>query len=117
VNAVNDMGLAAIHGAANRGSDDIIELLAKHGAQLDKADKEGRTPLVWAEGVFLATNSPVAKPSTIALLKRLLADAPAARTSSGPPESGGPDKARTTATPAVAPDNARPTSPSNGATR
>jgi len=117
VNAVNDMGLAAIHGAANRGSDDIIELLAKRGAQLDKADKEGRTPLVWAEGVFLATNSPVAKPSTIALLKRLLADAPAARTSSGPPESGGPDKARTTATPAVAPDNARPTSPSNGATR
>jgi len=117
VNAVNDMGLAAIHGAANRGSDDIIELLAKHGAQLDKADKEGRTPLVWAEGVFLATNSPVAKPSTIALLKRLLADAPAPRTSSGPQESGGPDKARPTATPAIAPDNARPTSPSTGATR
>ena len=75
VNAVNDMGLAAMHGAANRGSDDIIELLAKRGAQLDKADKEGRTPMVWAEGVFLATNSPVAKPSTMALLKRLLADA------------------------------------------
>ena len=72
VNAVNTMGLAAVHGAANRGSDDIIELLARHGARLDVADKEGRTPLTWAEGVFLATNSPVAKPSTIALLKRLL---------------------------------------------
>jgi hypothetical protein len=73
VNATNQMGLAAVHGAANRGSDDIIELLAKHGAKLDVADKEGRTPFAWAEGVFLATNSPVAKPSTIALLKKLIA--------------------------------------------
>jgi ankyrin repeat protein len=71
VNAANDMGLQAVHGAANRGSDDIIELLAKHGAQLDRADKEGRTPYVWAQGVFLATNSPVAKPSTMALIDRL----------------------------------------------
>ena len=31
-NAVNEMGLAAIHGAANRGSDDIIELLVQRGA-------------------------------------------------------------------------------------
>ena len=73
VNAVNAMGLAAVHGAANRGSDDIIELLAKNGARLDVKDKEGRTPLTWAEGVFLATNSPVAKPSTIALIRKLLA--------------------------------------------
>ena len=71
VNAVNAMGLAAMHGAANRGSDDIIELLAKQGARLDLPDKEGRTPFNWAEGVFLATNSPVAKPSTMALLKKL----------------------------------------------
>jgi ankyrin repeat protein len=71
VNAVNAMGLQAIHGAANRGSDDIIELLARHGAELDRPDKEGRTPYVWAQGVFLATNSPVAKPSTLALLDRL----------------------------------------------
>ena len=73
VNAVNAMGLAAVHGAANRGSDDIIELLARQGARLDLKDKEGRTPLTWAEGVFLATNSPVAKPSTMALLRKLLA--------------------------------------------
>jgi hypothetical protein len=67
-------GLAAVHGAANRGSDDIIELLAGRGARLDVPDKEGRTPLAWAEGVFLATNSPVAKPSTMALIQRLLGD-------------------------------------------
>ena len=71
VNATNAMGLQAVHGAANRGSDDIIELLAKHGADLDHPDKEGRTPYVWAQGVFLATNSPVARPSTVALLDRL----------------------------------------------
>jgi ankyrin repeat protein len=76
VNAVNQMGLSAVHGAANRGSDDIIELLARHGARLDLPDKEGRTPYAWAEGVFLATNSPVAKPSTMALLKRLTASNP-----------------------------------------
>ena len=29
---------------------------------------------VWAEGVFLATNSPVAKPSTMALINRLLGE-------------------------------------------
>jgi hypothetical protein len=72
VNAVNQMGLAAVHGAANRGSDDIIELLAQRGARLDLPDKEGRTPKVWSEGVFLATNSPMPKPSTMALLDRLL---------------------------------------------
>jgi hypothetical protein len=65
------MGLAAVHGAANRGSDDVIDLLASRGARLDVKDKEGRTPMTWAEGVFLATNSPMAKPSTIALLDKL----------------------------------------------
>jgi uncharacterized protein len=70
VNAVNEMGLQAVHGAANRGSDDIIELLARHGAELGRPDKEGRTPYVWAQGVFLATNSPMAKPSTMTLIDR-----------------------------------------------
>ena len=32
---------------------------------------EGRTPLDWAAGVFLATHPPVPKPETIALLERL----------------------------------------------
>jgi ankyrin repeat protein len=72
VNAMNSMGLAAIHGAANRGSNDIIELLAAQGAKLDTPDPHGRTPLVWAEGVFLATHPPQRKPETIALLERLL---------------------------------------------
>jgi ankyrin repeat protein len=73
VNAKNSMGVTAVIGAANRGSDDILEFLVKKGARLDIKDKEGRTPLAWAEGVFLATNAPEAKPSTMALIKRLLA--------------------------------------------
>jgi len=73
VNAKNSMGVTAVIGAANRGSDDILEFLVKKGARLDIKDKEGRTPLVWAEGVFLATNAPEAKPSTMALIKRLMA--------------------------------------------
>src|SRR5690606_15613137 len=44
VNAVNSMGLRAIHGAANRGSNAIIEFLAANGARLDVADNVGRTP-------------------------------------------------------------------------
>jgi ankyrin repeat protein len=72
VNAQNSMGLAAIHGAANRGANDVIEYLAAHGARLDVPDAEGRTPLDWAEGVFLATHPPVRKPDTIALLERLI---------------------------------------------
>jgi ankyrin repeat protein len=71
VNAVNSMGIAAIHGAANRGANDVIEYLAANGARLDVADKQGRTPLDWAAGVFLATHPPVRKPETIALLERL----------------------------------------------
>jgi ankyrin repeat protein len=71
VNATNDMGLQAIHGAANRGSDEIIRFLVEKGARLDVADKQGRTPLSWAKGVFLATHPPEAKPKTIALLTQL----------------------------------------------
>jgi len=71
VNAVNAMGLTALHGAANRGSDDIIRFLAEHGARLELADKQGRTAMTWAQGVFLATHPPEVKPTTIALLKEL----------------------------------------------
>jgi ankyrin repeat protein len=74
VNATNSMGLTALLGAANRGSNDIIELLVQRGARLDIKDKEGRTPLRWAEGVFLAAVGAERKPATIALLERLTAE-------------------------------------------
>jgi ankyrin repeat protein len=73
VNATNSMGLTALLGAANRGSNDIIELLVDRGARLDIKDREGRTPLRWAEGVFLAAVGAERKPGTIALLEQLMA--------------------------------------------
>jgi ankyrin repeat protein len=76
VNAVNSMGLTAAHGAANRGSDEILRFLVQQGAKLDVKDAEGRTPLTWAEGVFLATHPGRPKPSSIVLIKQLTPAAP-----------------------------------------
>ena len=74
INDVNSMGLTALHAAANRpGSDPIIQFLVDKGAKLDAKDYEGRTPLNWAEGVFLATHPGSPKPSAIELIKKLVA--------------------------------------------
>lgn len=73
INATNSMGLTALLGAANRGSNEIIEFLVANGARLDVADVHGRTPLRWAEGVFLAAVGAERKPATIALLEELIA--------------------------------------------
>src|SRR5262245_4354182 len=79
INAVNSMGLTALLGAANRGANDIIRLLAANDARLDVVDKEGRNALRWAEGVFLAAVGAERKPATIALLEELGAPKIAAR--------------------------------------
>lgn len=72
VNHANSMGLTALHGAANRGSDDIIRFLVAEGADLTATDNENRTPLDWAKGVFLATHPAESKPSSMALIAELL---------------------------------------------
>jgi len=72
VNQANSMGVTALHGAANRGSDDIIRYLVENGADLTAQDNEHRTALDWAKGVFLATHPPEPKPSSIALITSLL---------------------------------------------
>ncbi len=71
VNKQNSMGVTALMGAANRGSDEIIRYLVSKGAKLDIKDAEGRTAMTWAEGVFLATNPAQAKASSIQLLTEL----------------------------------------------
>jgi ankyrin repeat protein len=71
VNAVNSMGIRALHGAANRGSNAIIEYLAAQGADLTVKDNEGRSAFDWAEGELTGARAPVRKPETIALLQRL----------------------------------------------
>jgi ankyrin repeat protein len=72
VNQANSMGITALHGAANRGSDDIIRFLVEQGASLTAQDNEHRTALDWARGVFLATHPPEPKPSSMALITSLL---------------------------------------------
>jgi ankyrin repeat protein len=72
VNAANSLGLTAIHGAANRGWPSIIQILADHGAKLDVKDNAGRTPMIFAQGIFLAVRPPVAKPEAMSLLKQLM---------------------------------------------
>src|SRR5206468_1036690 len=79
VNAANSMGLTAVMGAANRGSDDIIQFLVDKGAKLDVKDKEGRTPLNWAQGVFLATNPAKPKPTSVELIQKIMGTAASAR--------------------------------------
>ncbi len=76
VNASNSLGLTAMHGAANRGWLSIMQILADHGAKIDAKDKEGRTPMTFAQGIFLAVRPPVAKPEAIALLKKLSSPSP-----------------------------------------
>jgi ankyrin repeat protein len=71
VNQQNSMGVTALMGAANRGSDEIIRYLVSKGAKLDIKDAEGRTAMTWAQGVFLATNPAQAKLSSIELLTSL----------------------------------------------
>jgi len=45
VNAANDQGNTALHGAAQRGSEQLVRFLVSRGARLDAANKQGFTPL------------------------------------------------------------------------
>ena len=82
VNAVDDYGYTALHGAAHRSAVAIVRLLADEGATLDAqltktnpkrgAAKEGWTPLTIAEGVFYA-NTFKRSFETAALLRDLMA--------------------------------------------
>jgi len=77
VNAANSKGIRAVHGAANRGSADILLFLAAHGADMTAKDSEGRTAWDWAQGVFLATHPPTPRPAAIAALEKLGVQGPA----------------------------------------
>lgn len=49
VNAANQAGDTALHGAAAKGYDAIVQLLVSKGARLDIKNKRGRTPLTSAK--------------------------------------------------------------------
>ena len=70
VNFVADTGETAMHAAAYRGANSVVQYLFDKGAKLDVQDKSGRTPLRVADGVEYG-NSFAAQPQTAELLRKL----------------------------------------------
>jgi ankyrin repeat protein len=70
VNVVADTGETAMHAAAYRGANSVVQYLFDRGAKLDVADKSGRTPLAVANGVEYG-NSFASQPHTAVLLRKL----------------------------------------------
>jgi ankyrin repeat protein len=70
VNFVADTGETAMHAAAYRGANSVVQYLFDKGGKLDVQDKSGRTPLQVADGVEYG-NSFAANPHTAVLLRKL----------------------------------------------
>ena len=73
-----DKGKPALHAAALKGYDQVVQFLADHGANLEAKDKRGNTPLDEAlgqgagSGGFDGSRKDVHE-STAGLLKKLIA--------------------------------------------
>jgi len=80
INAANGQGQTALHAAALKGYDKVVQFLADRGANLTAKDKQGKTPLDAALGLaggsggFDGSRRDVHE-STADLLKKLLAKA------------------------------------------
>ena len=74
VNAVNEAGFTALHGAAFRGLNEVLEYLVARGADIDARDFRGRTAYRMAEGSKQSFQFQ-SWPETAAFLKRLGANA------------------------------------------
>jgi len=61
----------ALHGAADRGADSIVQFLVDRGAELNVKSKQNFTPLDVAMGKSSLLQLPVPKPTTVTLLKKL----------------------------------------------
>jgi len=84
-NAVDGDGRTALHGAAHKGRNDVVQLLVDHGAKLDAMDNGSRDtftgalhghrwePIDYARGlVRVGVQSAIAHPQTEALLEKLM---------------------------------------------
>ena len=70
VTFVSDVGETAMHAAAYRGANSVVQYLFDQGAELDVVALDGRTPLRVADGVEYG-NSFAAHPHTAELLRKL----------------------------------------------
>jgi hypothetical protein len=86
-NAVSDEGRTALHGAAHKGRNAVVQLLVDHGANLEQHDFGSRDTgngdmlghtwiaLNYAEGlVRVGVQSAIPHPETAALLRKLMTD-------------------------------------------
>src|SRR5580700_824649 len=94
VNAIDNQGDTALHGAAQKGDDQVVQFLADHGAKLDVKDRKGRTPLDAANGLmgnggFDGSRRDV-HDSTVALLRKLMGTPETADTHRNVPASQSP---------------------------
>ena len=81
IDAINDSGNAALHGAAHTKANTIITFLAENGAELNLRNKRGQTPLMIADTVRAGSATVSQKTPTGDLLRSLGAEsAPAAPT-------------------------------------
>jgi ankyrin repeat protein len=71
IHAANAKGETALHGAAFRGADVIVQFLVDHGADINAKTKRGFTPLDIARGKDSVAQLPVPHDSTVALLEKL----------------------------------------------
>src|SRR5881397_1148056 len=82
INSANEDGLTALHGAAYKGANKVVQLLVDRGADLTARDK-GKdygfgvtsfrmTPLNWAEGVPIGMSSAIRHDETVKLIARLM---------------------------------------------
>jgi ankyrin repeat protein len=70
VNALNNLEETAMHGAAYRGANSIVQFLVDQGANINVEDRHGWTPLIVAEGVPYG-NAFFQQPETAALIRKL----------------------------------------------
>jgi ankyrin repeat protein len=84
VNAANDHGITALHGAGYKGANKAVQFLVDRGAKLDALDKGEdygfgvssvrMTPLNWAEGVPIGMSSAIYHTDTVELMSRLMTE-------------------------------------------
>ena len=74
VDARNDSGNTALHGAALTGANRVVSLLVDHGARLDIQNSQGWVPADLTEGVYVRPLERI-RPETSLLLRRLMEDA------------------------------------------
>jgi ankyrin repeat protein len=71
IHQANGRGETALHGAAFRGADTIVQFLIDRGADVNKVSSQGFSPLDLAMGKSVTAQLPVPHESTVALLRKL----------------------------------------------